>query len=147
MAYATDADVAAVNSDVFNAGIEDLTAFHTEATRVIDRILDQNWYRDQCGEYGVDWREDAFDADLMLNASTQLKYAAVYKFIALAAERLDNYADEGGKWERLRDHFEQRFQDEIAMVISGGIDYDWDQDGSVEIAEKGYPIPSRLARM
>lgn len=146
MAYATDSDVAKVNGDVFTAGAEDLSAIHTEATRVIDRLLDTGWYRTEAYERGVDWRETPFDADLMLNASTQLKQAAVFKFIALAAERFDNY-QEGSKWALMREHFEERFADEMASVLAGGIDYDWDSSGTVDDDEKFFPTKTRLVRM
>jgi len=141
--YATDADLEKVYPLIVDqSGVSSWADVHTEAAALIDRDLDVKWYRQEATARGDDWQGTRFDnANIATGTCTRL---GVYKAIELAAGYLTNSPDDN--WERIRDYYHGRYLDELDAMLSRGIDYDWDEDSSIEDTERLLRAPRTLVR-
>lgn len=118
-----------------------------ESEDIILRTVESRWYRNLASSYGLDWRSTPFNSDLMLNADTQLKRAAVYKSLELIYLFLMKESPEPDAFERQVKLFAGRYKDEIGDVLTAGIDYDWDEDDEIAAGENILPRIRRLHRV
>lgn len=160
MQYADDDDLQVLRPDILDYGVTSWDDMHDKATEIISRDLDVGWYRAAATERGLAWKAYPvpsldertfdyavypFDADLLLNASSQLKSLGCYKafeliFASLTKGTEDVYAS-------LRNHYAKEYQRELNAVCAAGLDYDWGQDGTIDDTDKGHVVtPRRLVR-
>jgi len=118
----------------------------TEAEWEINRALEARWYRDASAERGLDWQNTPFDAALVLTTE-QLKRWSCYLTLAKIYELLSKDAAEPDAFERLAEKYEKKATDEGREVLSYGIDYDWDESGTIEATEKEQRVHRALVRM
>jgi len=134
--YCTNADLAEVRPKILSLGVADWATQIAEATSIINRALEVRWYRQACKEYALDYREYQFDADLLLNASTQLNRLGVYKTLQLAYIYLAKDSPDADAFERQANTFAKLYSTELADVLAQGLDYDWDESGALYYTEK-----------
>lgn len=145
--YCTDDDLAAVRPKILDLGVSGWEEQIAEATAIINRVLEVRWYRQACREYGLDYREYAFNPDLLLSADTQLTRLGVYKSLQLAYLYLAKDAPDADAFERHAKNFEKLYGTELADVLASGLDYDWDESGGLYYTEKLMPSMRRLKRV
>ena len=142
--YSTTNDLLPYRPDIINYDNSNFAIYHTQAKTDIDRRIEMDWYRQEAENRDIDWTETAFDADLMLNASTQLKQAAIYLALyyiyAGLTIKVDDY------FQSMRNYYEQKYENEISLALSRGIDYDWDESGTIEADETADTARRRLYR-
>jgi len=126
------------------AGLDtDLTDVLTKATEILNRDITRLWYRRQCDERGVDWASTAFDQDKLVDVSV-LADVATFKALELAGDQLTQHPgtkDGRDQWQEIRDHFGNRYQEELEAVLDYGLEYEWSASDN-EIAT----VPSRRLR-
>jgi hypothetical protein len=144
--YCTDDDLAEVRPKILDLGVSGWDDQIAEATAVINRALEVRWYRTACREYSLDYREYAFDPDLLLNAGTQLTRLGTYKALQLAYLHLAKDAPDADAFERQAKNFEKLYTTELAEVLAQGLDYDWDASGAIDTTEARMPGMRRLKR-
>jgi len=145
--YCTNSDLTDVRPKILSYGVSDWADQIAEATRVINRALETRWYRQACQEYEVDYREIQYDADLLLNATTQLTKLGVYKSLEIIYKYLmkDSPTDDGFKMQA--EFFAKEYMQELSEVLAQGLDYDWDESGALYYTEKRMPQMRRLQRV
>jgi hypothetical protein len=144
--YCDNSDLAYERPKILDYGVEDWTDRITEAVSIINRAIEINWYRAASKEYDLDYREYAFDSDLLLNASTQLKRLCVYKSLNIIYRYLSKESPEADAFERYASLYEDMYKNELSDVLAQGLDYDWDGSGAIDYTEKLMPISRRLQR-
>lgn len=143
--YTTDSDLTDVRPNILTLkGSNDWTHLHTEAKRQIDQILETRWYLHQADEYGVDYEDTPYDADLV--DTTQIRRLAIYKVLQLAYEYLMKDVPNDDVYYRAMKHFGERFDDELQQILTVGVKYDWDSSGTVDEDEKNLPSYRTLRR-
>lgn len=144
--YCVDADLVKIRPNILSLGVSAWTDQATEATSIINRAIEARWYKMACSNAGLDHRETPFDADLLLNAATQLKRLACYKTLELAFLYLMKDSPEPDAFEREHNTFAALYKTELGEVLGAGLDYDWDQTGDLAYTEKAIPVMRRLKR-
>jgi len=161
--YADDDDLKVYRADILDFGVTSWADQHKKAFTEINRALDVGWYRqnaavrglytggyiggtlaDRIQNYGSNMTVYPFDAELLLNAETQLRKLACFKCLELAYALLTKGDD---SFSKLRDHYKAEYEKEMVEVMAAGIDYDWDESGIVDDTEKAtVKEPRRLVR-
>lgn len=118
---------------------------HCEAKDDIDKMIEVKWFKPRVRErFGkdielLDGNLD-FDADLMLNADTQLRKASAFRVLGhYICPKLSKATRNADAWEKRAEEFSKKFDEEIERVLSVGIDYDWDRSGQVDDDENRIP--------
>ena len=120
-------------------------ADHDEAKDDIDKIIEIKWFRPRVRErFGKNIElltgNLDFDPALMLNASTQLKKASVFRVMGhYICPKLSKATRNADAWEKRAGEFGRKFDEEIERALSVGIDYDWDSSGQVDDDENKIP--------
>ena len=136
MAYSIDADLVKIKSNILDLGVSSWSDQQTEAEAIIDRTLENKWYKIVAGDYNVDYRETAFNKDLLLDAETQLTRLSCYKTFELAYLYLQKDTEQPDGFERQRQVFAALYLEELEHVLSLGLNYDWDGSGGLTYDEK-----------
>lgn len=145
MAYCTSDDLAAYRPNIHDLGVPDWTDIIDEGDLILDRVIELKWYRSQCKDQGLDYRNTPFDSALLLTAN-QLKRVSVYKALELAYLYLMKDAPEPDAFERQMQTFQVLYRDELQDVLASGLDYDWDGSGDLDYTEKLAPRSRRLRK-
>ena len=134
--YATDADLVAKRPNVLQLDPDHSTwdFKHTEATEEINHDIELEWYRDNAYARGVDPSTNPFDADLLQNV-TRLKNLAVYKTLELIYEYVAKDISDC-PYDKERDYFAKKYSVEFKRVMAMGLDYDWNEDSTLDDGEK-----------
>jgi hypothetical protein len=144
--YCVDADLVKIRPNILSLGVADWDDQRAEATSIINRALTSRWYTMACDNAGLDHRETPFNQDLLLNAATQLTRLGCYKTLELAYLYLITDSPEPDGFERDSKNFGKMYSTELAEVLGGGLDYDWDESGDLAYTEKAIPVMRRLKR-
>jgi hypothetical protein len=127
-----------------------------EAKVLVDEDLELYWYRPAADKRDIDWSESdyAFDPTSLISqtgsttdSTKRVKRLAVLKSLQLIYEYLskdskdDNYL-------AMSDRFKDQYNAELNRVVKAGLDYDWDDDDTLEDTEKAAkPRGRRLVRI
>lgn len=142
--YSTDSDLVQVAPKILDYNVSDWTFMHTRSKEIIDRILEQKWYRPESTHRGLLYEDTPFDADL-LDAS-QLVWLSCYKALELIYQYLMKPGPTEDFFERQSKYFADRFTTELNQLLGLGITYDWDQDDEYDEDERIQPQRRRLGR-
>jgi hypothetical protein len=153
--YAEDADLLLIRPDILSLGEASWDEMHTEAFAVINRAIDVMWYRSAAAERGLSWYASSsalvdlsaypFDPALLLSAATQLKRLGCFKAFELIYAALTKGTED--VFANLRDYYAGQYEAELKAVAASGLDYDWDEGGTLADSEKSEPAqPRRLVR-
>lgn len=142
-----DDDLTDIRADIFSFGVTDFETQMLKSEEVVNRTLDARWYRNIADDYGLNWRNTPYDASLLLNGNTQLRDVSCYKSLQLIYLLLMKEAIEPDAFERQMSIFKKLYADEINEVLTAGVDYDWDQSGTIEAGENKQPQIRRLVRV
>lgn len=132
--YSTDANLIGIRPKCLSFGITDATTYHARAKVIIDRIIEQKWYRPEATDRGYIFEDTPFAADQL--EPTQMVYLSSYKTLELLYMALMKTAPEADGFERLAGIYREEFDKELQSLLSLGITYDWDDDDSYSEAER-----------
>jgi hypothetical protein len=142
--YSTDDDLLLIRPKILSLGIADWEDQHKEAFRQLNNLFNAKWYREVCVSRGVDWETAPFEPDnIDLN---QVKRCSCYLALHLIYMNLMKDSQEPDGFEREMILFKDLYKDELSLLLSMGLNYDWDEDLTVEEEEKFQPRFRRLAR-
>lgn len=145
MAYCTSDDLISYRPSICGLGIPDWTTVIAEGDSIIDRAIERQWYRSQCREYGLDYRNTPFNAALLLTV-IQVKRTSIFKALELAYLYLMKDTEKPDAFERQMELFKVLYKDELKETLATGLDYDWDESGDLAYTEKLAPKIRRLHR-
>lgn len=144
MTYCTDADLVKYRPNILQLGVESWEEQREEAYKVINRVLETRWFRKVAPEMGFDILLTSFDPDLVKeNNLTRLE---IFKTLELIYMYLKKDSPEADGFERNEKAFRERYNEELEMVLSIGVEYDWDASGTVEQDERYIYQPRRLVQ-
>ncbi len=137
MAYSSDADLQDYQPDILDLGIDIFIDEHELAKKDIDREIKIKWFdKAHAGK--------VFDADKLVEA--QLKTLSVYLVLwKYALPKLTNWVD-NDRFITMIDFYKSRYGEELADILSSGVEYDEDDDGTVSRIESQPVGAGRLIR-
>lgn len=144
MTYCIDLDLLTYRPNILSLGVADWQTQRENAYSIINRTLESKWYRQAAVEIGVDYLEVAFDPTLI--ESGTLTRLECFKTLELIYMYLKKDSQQSDGFERLEEQFRKRYNEELDLILSIGITYDWDKSGSITSDEKYISSPRRLHR-
>jgi len=124
--FSKDTDLVKYQFDIMKFGVDSWTQFHADAKSDILVDLRLDWFPK------TGYRGD-LDPDLLTDS--QWLRASVYRVLGwYAYGQLSN--EEGDKFDRLMKAYQSRYGVEFNSIVSDGVEYDFDEDGTVDDSEK-----------
>jgi len=152
--YCEDADLVKIRPNILDLGVKDWVEQREEAFKIMNRRFIKDWYKDQIVAHYTNipgwqadetWRDQPFDPDL--TDLDQIKRAACYKSLELAYLYLMKDTPDNDGFARQYELFRKMYNEEISELLAIGLNYDWDEDGTIQADEKYYPTQRRLVRV
>jgi len=156
--YSTDMDLPVYEPNLMSEGVDGFEKYHDLAKTDIDRILKSDWWPGAVRTWATSLHWDlstkalnaeAYDFDPQyLITPTQLKALACFRVLGwYAFEVMAKYGDaEPDRYEKKKEVYQDRFREEMALVLAGGIDYDFSRDGQLQVDETAVLSKPRRAR-
>lgn len=143
--YATDNDVLEYEPQLKEYGIIDFEDALTKSTTDVQRLLRIHWWPRVSRSYNQ--RNINTEMDTSLLTSSQFTRATVFHTIAYyIAPQLTQHSSEPDKFSVMIDFYKAKFQEEFDLVLGDGVEYDFNQDGSINDSEKSTVHYNRLVR-
>lgn len=127
-----------------------------EAKILVDEDIELYWYRPAAEKRGIDWSnsDNAFDPESLISqagstsdSTKRLKRIAILKSLQLVYEYLSKDSKEDN-YLVISDRYANQYREELDRIVSAGLDYDWDDDDTLEDTEKALkPRGRRLVRI
>lgn len=136
MAYSSDADLLKLIPDILDLGIESFVLEHPKAQADIQRELRIKW-----------WPRKNISGEMDTTKLTDSQFVTASAYLVLwryALPQLTNWVD-GDRFGNMIDFYKARYGEELEAVLSDGVDYDEDGDGTVKYDEK-QPVGQWLNR-
>jgi len=144
MTYCTDSDLVKYRPNILNLGVNDWSTQREEAYSVINRVISTRWYRKVAPEMGYDPNTTLFDPTQIREGT--LTRLEAFKALELVYMYEMKDSPEADGFERNMKTFRDRYNEELELVLSTGIDYDWSDSGSFDDDEVYLRAPRRLVR-
>lgn len=148
MAMLTISDIQDYVPDVLDYGIQDFSAEITKTEQDIYRLLRVRWWPTwKANRYDIVVRGITVEMDSDLLTDTQFTRAAVYYAMAEhILPKLSQFQPDGDKFMEMIKFYSTRFDQEFSLVLQDGVEYDYNGDGTVDVAEKQPQYFLRLQR-
>ena len=137
MAFSTDSDLTAIIPDILSLGISSFSGEHAKAEADIKREIRSRW-----------WPRTGYSGELddTLLTDTQWTRANAYLVIwKYAMPQLTNWV-QGDRFREMQAFYRDLYNQELEAVFSDGVEYDYNDDGTVSESEKEIRVTGRLAR-
>jgi hypothetical protein len=142
--YCSDADLVKIRPNILQLGVVDWEAQREEAYAIINRVITARWYRPAAPSMGIDPNVTAFNPEYLTDGL--FLRLEVYKTLELAYLHLMKGGQDEDGFERQMKIFRNRYNEELALILDIGIDYDWSGSGDLDDDEKYIRAPRRLKR-
>lgn len=151
MAMSTDADLLKYQPDILTYGIDEFTDEHAKARDDILRKLRDEWWSRSRGKanYDISRSLPSLEMDADRITESQFTRCAVYRVLSeYALPQLTKWNAEGDedKFQVMMMHYRRKYDEEFNAILRDGVEYDYDDDGSVEESEKQPLHTRRLVR-
>lgn len=137
MAFSSDADLMDIVPDVLSFGIDSFSTDHAKAQADIERKIRADW-----------WDKRGFSGELKPQYLTDSQWTRANAYLVLwkyALPQLTNWVD-GDRFQGMIDFYKSRFAEEIEAVFKDGVEYDDDNNGTIDNDEKTPINDGRLVR-
>lgn len=149
MAMSTDADVKVYEPTVDQFGIQDFSTEHAKTQADIERLLRIDWWpRIRSTRLNTHIATSTtLEMDAAKLTESQFTRAAVFHVLAYyILPKLTQFQVDPDVFERKMQYYRDRFQEEFDLVLRDGVEYDHNDDGTVQDAEKQTSHFNRLIR-
>ena len=141
MAMSTDADLIKYQPDILTYGIDEFTDEHAKARDdILRRLRDEWWVRSRnVTNYDISRSLPSLEMDNDRLTESQFTRCAVYRVLSeYALPMLTKWNAEGNedKFQVMMMHYRKKFEEEFNSILRDGVDYDFDNDGTVENTER-----------
>jgi hypothetical protein len=144
MAYATLADLLAVEPNIQEYGVIEWDTEITRSETEVNRIISVRWWPTRRKNRGL---KDADLIDTTRLDPTQWKQATVYHALAYhICPKLTQFSPDKDKFQIMMDYYRGRFEHEMDLCIREGVRYDTDDSGTFSDEEKASDTSLRLRR-
>lgn len=137
MAFSDDNDLTDILPDILDLGITAFYAEHAKAEADIKREIRAKWW-------AATGRIGEMD-DTLLTDSQWTKASAYLVLWKYALPQLTNWVD-GDRFQNMISFYRDMYHQEINAVFEDGVEYDFNDDGTVEDSEKDIYLAGRLNR-
>jgi len=137
MVFSTDADLLEITDDILALGIDSFSREHKKATLDIEREIRNRW-----------WEKRGITGELKPEYLTDSQWTRCSAYLVLwkyALPKLTNWGT-GDRFETMITFYKARYHDELEAVFQDGVEYDHDNSGTIEDAEKMPINHGRLVR-
>lgn len=144
MAYATLDNLLEVEPTIQDYGNLDWDAELARSETEVNRILQVRWFQDFARVY-----PNSITFDPALLTASQWTMATVYHALAYhIAPKLTKFEQQGNedKFQVMMSYYQGRFEHEMDLCLRLGVEYDVNDDGTLEQAEKASSKNLRLVR-
>lgn len=144
MAYATLADLLAVEPNIQEYGVIEWDTEIARSETEVNRVISVRWWPTRRKNRGL---KDADLIDTTRLDPTQWKQATVYHALAYhICPKLTQFAPDKDKFQIMMDYYRGRFEHEMDLCIREGVRYDTDDNGTFSDEEKASDTSLRLRR-
>jgi hypothetical protein len=137
MAFSTDSDLVELIPDILDLGIANFIEYHAKAEADIKREIRRKWWP-KTGNKGE--MDDSLLTDAQWTRASS--YLVLWKY---ALPQLTNWVD-GDRFQNMIDFYKARHAEEMDAVFQDGVEYDYDDDGSISDKERDIVAGGRLNR-
>ena len=138
MAFATNDDLYEYAPEVFDSGIDDFTTELARAETDVTNMVQVKWYNNH---------HNRADFDKTKLTESQWTRSTVYRALANhVMPKLSTFRPEGDPFANQIGFYKERFEEELDLQFALGIEYDENDDGTVDDAEVHEYSQSRLYR-
>jgi hypothetical protein len=137
MAFSEDKNLQDLVPDILQLGIDTFTDEHDRAESDILRHLRIDW-----------WERKGISGDLNRDYLTDSQFTRLSAYLVLwkyALPQLTNWVD-GDRFQNMIDFYKARYGEELEQILRDGIEYDADDDDTIEQGEKKTYHSGRLTR-
>ena len=137
MAFSSDADLMDIIPDLLSFGIDSFSTDHAKAQADIERKIRADW-----------WDKRGFSGELKPQYLTDSQWTRANAYLVLwkyALPQLTNWVD-GDRFQGMIDFYKSRFAEELEAVFKDGVEYDDDNNGTIDDDEKTPINDGRLVR-
>ena len=137
MAFSSDADLMDIIPDILSFGIDSFSTDHAKAQADIERKIRADW-----------WDKRGFSGELKPQYLTDSQWTRANAYLVLwkyALPQLTNWVD-NDRFLGMIDFYKSRFAEEIEAVFKDGVEYDDDNNGTIDDDEKTPINDGRLVR-
>ena len=137
MAFSSDADLMDIIPDIRSFGIDSFSTDHAKAQADIERKIRADW-----------WDKRGFSGELKAQYLTDSQWTRANAYLVLwkyALPQLTNWVD-GDRFQGMIDFYKSRFSEEMEAVFKDGVEYDDDNNGTIDDDEKTPINDGRLVR-
>jgi len=123
--------------DILSFGIDSFSTDHAKAQADIERKIRADW-----------WDKRGFSGELKPQYLTDSQWTRANAYLVLwkyALPQLTNWVD-GDRFQGMIDFYKSRFAEEIEAVFKDGVEYDDDNNGTIDNDEKTPINDGRLVR-
>ena len=137
----SDADLIKYQPDILTYGIDEFTDEHAKARDDILRKLREEWWvrSRNVTNYDISRSLPSLEMDNSKLTESQFTRCAVYRVLSeYALPMLTKWNAEGNedKFQVMMMHYRKKYDEEFNAILRDGVDYDFDNDGTVEDTEK-----------
>ena len=137
MAFSSDGDLMDIIPDILSFGIDSFSTDHAKAQADIERKIRADW-----------WDKRGFSGELKPQYLTDSQWTRANAYLVLwkyALPQLTNWVD-GDRFQGMIDFYKSRGAEELEAVFRDGIEYDDDNNGTIDDDEKTPINDGRLVR-
>lgn len=145
--YATDVDLQEYEPDILNLGIPEFQDLHQKSYDDINRMIEIEWWpRASYRNYDISRASYApINFDLLVDS--QWKRSAVYHVLAYYIyPRLSSFTPEGDVYMEKMQYYKDKFHEEFRLCLKQGVQYDYNNDSTIQDSEKKPVHFNRLVR-
>ena len=135
MAFSTDWNLQEIIPDILDFGIDNFIEEHARAQAELEREIRNRW-----------WHRTGRAGELDTSLLTESQWTKVNSYLVLwkyALPKLTNWVD-NDRFLQMIDFYRVRYGEELEAVFADGVEYDYDEDGTVQNDEK---LPKPLNRL
>jgi hypothetical protein len=135
MAFSTDYNLQEIIPDILEFGIDNFIDEHATAQAELEREIRNRW-----------WHRSGKAGELNTSLLTESQWTKANAYLVLwkyALPKLTNWVD-NDRFLQMIDFYRNRYGEEMEAVFADGVEYDDDQDGTVQDDEK---LPKPLNRL
>lgn len=137
MAFSTDSDLTDIQPDILDLGITSFYAEHVKADADIKRDIRAKWWSSLN-------RDGEMDSTLLTD-SQWTKAAAYLVLWKYALPQLTNWVD-GDRFMAMISFYKDMYHQEMKSIFEDGVEYDFNDDGTIQNSEKDSYLTGRLNR-
>jgi len=135
MAFSTDWNLQEIIPDILDFGIDNFIEEHARAQAELEREIRNRW-----------WHRTGYSGELKTSLLTESQWTKANSYLVLwkyALPKLTNWVD-NDRFLQMIDFYRVRYGEELEAVFADGVEYDFDEDGTVQNDEK---LPKPLNRL